>query len=181
MYKNLSESEDRFEEFKADAIADILVERQNIVSDFLALHSSWGDERNQLYKELLRYKLKELYEVINEHVLFRLVPESGLIVYSAGDLTLYERTDYYEEQGTFFDSFDKVILERLGVLGQTECPSKVDDLENRLSPSVFFALHMERILAPYSRIGSEADYRNLSSEISEKNGLDLDRRSIFLW
>jgi len=161
-------------------IGDILVERQNIISHFLALHSSWGDERSQLYEDLLEYKLEELYEVISKYVLFRLVPKFGLRVDSSGDLTQSERGDYYEEQGTFFDSFDKVVLERLEVFGTTECPSKVDDLKNRLSPSVCFALQVERILAPYSRIGSEHDYRNLSSEITEENGLDLNNQQT-LW
>lgn len=118
--------------------------------------------------------LEELSDVIQNHILFRLKPVDGLSIWSQGDLNDYERTRYFDDNGTCFDDFDQVVIELLGVMGQTECPSDVDELEKRLSPSVFFALQVERFLAPYSKLGSEKTYRNLIYDIADENGLDLD-------
>lgn len=179
MYQDLSKSEDGFDQFKGDVIADILIERESIIADFLDLHSSWGTERKRLYAKLAELDLEELdleelSDVIQNHILFRLKPVDGLSIWSQGDLNDYERTRYFDDNGTCFDDFDQVVIELLRVMGQTECPSDVDELEKRLSPSVFFALQVERFLAPYSKLGSEKTYRNLIYDIADENGLDLD-------
>jgi len=179
VYEDLSNSEDRIDGYKADVIADLLVNRKSLIDKFIRLHRSWGDDRKKLYDEFRKMDLEDVSSEIRQHVNFHLASNSSIDIYSTSTLYGGERPEFHEKSGTFFDDFDAEIVNRMGLLNSRECPSKVDNLENRMSPSLYFAMYMERLLAAYTNFGKEGGFTSLFAEITDENSLDLD--SLLLW
>ena len=165
LYSDLSSSDDRIDEYKADAIADLLVERNTIIQNYVRIHQSWGVERKEYYDEFSNMDLEDVSSVIRQNVKFFLAPDSPIDIYSTSTLHGGERRKFYEKSGTFFDDFDAKLVERLGLLNSRECPSKVDNLENRLSPSLYFIMEMERRLAAYTGLAQMEFHKSICKDI----------------
>ena len=108
LYSDLSSSDDRIDEYKADAIADLLVERNTIIQNYVRIHQSWGVERKEYYDEFSNMDLEDVSSVIRQNVKFFLAPDSPIDIYSTSTLHGGERRKFYEKSGTFFDDFDAI-------------------------------------------------------------------------